>query len=376
MKKKILLLFLILLLPCIVHAEVTFVRRPGNYREIDCMNDSRMVGKSVRYENGMYYLENTTNSYSLGSWDDNTVNKVYICDETNQTECESVKAIYKDYSCQTSSGYSGRTSYLLRNGETDVTHFYVGTKYKYENGMYTMTEYEEHNISELTHTSNLSSRFKGYYFCSNYGISCQVLYQITDAASNLASQTYSSFVNLEQYVLVSNHFTKKDGQYYLINPTKAFLTEDGGTTGYTCRTHEDHCDSLYRIDIDEEYDGHDGREITYNLLNIDNNAIEKELKISDSFDITTFFTSEEINHAFSTKPAIADIKNGKLVLYRVGQTDIIFENDTTYKVIHLTVTQEALSGNPKTNSSSAFAVLLGSLLITALVIEKRKDKNE
>ena len=79
MKKKILLLFLILLLPCIVHAEVTFVRRPGNYREIDCMNDSRMVGKSVRYDNGMYYLENTTNSYSLGSWDDNTVNKVYIC---------------------------------------------------------------------------------------------------------------------------------------------------------------------------------------------------------------------------------------------------------------------------------------------------------
>ncbi len=374
MKKKLFLLIGILFLfPVIVQAsEQEFHRRTSNYGDLQCENANRTVGLDTHYENGIYYLDDIQESFSTGSAWISSAEKVYMCETVNQTECEVIKVLYKDKTCHNSQGYPGHTVYKLQDGLKDISVFYVGTDYKYEKGMYILTEYEEHDIDELIHSSSLSTKYEGKYYCMNYAKECSHLYKISSAGVNWASQSYSNFVDLEEYYLVSHQFMKKDNQYYLIDPQKVYLTEDGGVTGYTCRSHSDHCDSIYKIYTDEIYDGRDGRMVTLDVLTIENDSIEKTIKLDEAFNVSTFFREEEISKVFSTKPEIAEIVNGELVLYRVGTTDLIYEDDTTYKVIHLTVTQEALSGNPKTRNTMIFTIILGLTLIISMIAFQRK----
>ena len=100
---------------------------------------------------------------------------------------------------------------------------------------------------------------------------------------------------------------------------------------------------------------------------------KKEIKVTDYYDISEFFTDQEINRVYSTKEKVAEIKNNELVLHKLGKTDLIYEDNENYKVIHLTVTEKGLGYNPKTSATSVFAVLLGAILITSLVTFKKKS---
>ena len=38
---------------------------------------------------------------------------------------------------------------------------------------------------------------------------------------------------------------------------------------------------------------------------------KKEIKVSDNYDLSEFFSAKELNKVYSTKPSVADIKNYK-----------------------------------------------------------------
>lgn len=102
------------------------------------------------------------------------------------------------------------------------------------------------------------------------------------------------------------------------------------------------------------------------------NSIEDEVKLGEEYDISFFFTTNEIKQLTSSNPNVADIKDNHLEIYKAGYTNIVYEDDTTYKVIHLAITDDEIIGNPKTARASIFATLLGLVLITAIIIEHKQ----
>ncbi len=108
-------------------------------------------------------------------------------------------------------------------------------------------------------------------------------------------------------------------------------------------------------------------------LTINAEVNKKEIKVTDYYDISEFFTDQEIGRVYSTKEKVAEVKDNELVLHRLGKTDLIYEDNDNYKVIHLTVTEKGLGYNPKTSATSVFAVILGAVLITSLITFKRKS---
>ena len=102
------------------------------------------------------------------------------------------------------------------------------------------------------------------------------------------------------------------------------------------------------------------------------NSIEESVMLGEEYDLTDFFTTKEIKKLISSNPNVAEIKKNHLEIYKAGYTNIVYEDDTTYKVVHLTVTDEMVERNPKTARVSIFATLLGLVLITALIIEHKQ----
>ena len=373
MKKTIILLLAILFIfPSSVFAEEEWSGVQTNYGSIVCWNGNRDVGTDVAYTNGVYSMVDPIQSFSLGEWYDETISKVYICPYTSQTVCDSVYVFNRDSTCYVTSSARGRIGIALKNGDKSLSKFYIGNGYKEENGKYVLTDYEEYPITDYNHAQYLGNNFEGKYICDNYGKSCSAMYRIGQPGNNMGGNPFTYLESVDNYYLISDSFEKREGEYYLINPRKAYRTSGGGEEGYSCHSQEDHCTEIYRLSITNVYDGHDGRKIVYTLLEIEDRAIEKEVEIQETYNVSTFFREEEISKVFSTKPEIAEIVNGELVLYRVGATDLIYEDDTTYKVIHLTVTQEALSGNPKTRNTAIFTILLGLLLITSMIALQKK----
>jgi len=95
-----------------------------------------------------------------------------------------------------------------------------------------------------------------------------------------------------------------------------------------------------------------------------------EMEVNDTFDISEFFNREEIKNVVSTNPKIAEIKKKELVVYKVGETDLINkEND---KVLHLIITNGSIFRNPKTTATSLFAIILGVVLVSVLTFSRKK----
>jgi hypothetical protein len=99
---------------------------------------------------------------------------------------------------------------------------------------------------------------------------------------------------------------------------------------------------------------------------------ELNLKLNEKYEIKEFFTDEEISKIVVTNPEVAGVSENGLILYKVGETDLIYEDDFNYKVIHLIVTEDML--NPNTND--ALFILIGIFAISFVVVYllKRKEK--
>ncbi len=121
------------------------------------------------------------------------------------------------------------------------------------------------------------------------------------------------------------------------------------------------------------YSDHDnGKKENYDEQELSDESLTKTINIKDNYYLEEFFSTEEIKDIISTNPDVAEVKNTELVLHKVGKTDIVYEDDTNYKVIHLTVTKDSLDSNPKTTGTTVFAIILGVVLILSLVTLNRK----
>ena len=364
-KGLLLLLAITLLLPFQTMAEEELFIYRINLGTVRCIDDGRSVSEDVSYENGIYQLIEPFNLYPP-RWDDSLPTKLYCLENNKQDE---IYLMFKNTTCILGDA-RGKLAYKLTEGNKDLDFVYFGTEYQFENGSYILTEYEEIPITQVRDDLFFYEYYKGYYMCLNYGKTCSTLYMIGDKSNSPTGSPYSTLENVENYFLVSDTYKKENGQFVLINPRKVYLSLDGGEEGYSCRSHDATCSVLYTISTDERYDR--GRRVEYNELSITNRSIDLELEKTEGYDLKSFFTEQEIAKLFSLNPEIAEIKNNQLVLKKAGTTDIIYEDNTNYKVIHLRVLESLLEKNPKTNTTSVLTILLGTLLIISLLIEQRR----
>ncbi len=376
MKKKLLLLLIILLSPFVVQAEEE--RHEVYSCEIECeqtgSGPNTYYSTDVIYENGKYTLSGEINNYKRV----NNVPVLYYCKGNHQMECESVEAVLVDTYCSMGS-IRGNLKLTLKFGakyET-IQPMYIGKDYTYENGLYTLKDYEEIDYRDISRPSYFSENYARYFICKyTFSKTCEDMYRIALPGGNIAGHALGKYSDIEDYYLYSDQYIKKDNQYELVSPKKIYPSTDIGETGYTCRSKEATCESLYRITVTDIFDTHDGGRLSYvNKLNISNAEKEKKVMLMGSEKIDDFFTKTELNNIYSSDESVAIIKNGELVLYKVGNTDLIYEDDFTYKVVHLTVTNDSLSNNPKTGRATFFATILGIILLISMIVEGRKIYN-
>ena len=121
------------------------------------------------------------------------------------------------------------------------------------------------------------------------------------------------------------------------------------------------------------YSDHDnGKKENYDEQELSNESINKTLNIKDNYYLEEYFSTEELKSVISSNTDVAEVKDNELILHKVGKTDIVFEDDSNYKVLHLTVTKDALDSNPKTTGTTVFAIILGVVLILSLITLNRK----
>ena len=369
MKKLLFLIsILFLLIPISTYArDEEWVHWNILEEEIYCSDNSvtHTYGTEVTYENGKYTVGGTTSGSLVWYWSTGPTDYdyVYTCRQQDQLECEKVYVYVKDLHCR---AFTGRIGLKLTDGETYETKksFFLGDGYTYEDGVYTLTNPEEHPFSDMTDTSYISDTYPGKVLCEGYGTTCKKAWIITEGFAAINAARYLAGIDVESYFLISDQFKIEDDQYVLVNPRKAYpLLEPG--TGYTCHNHDDRCTDLYRITIEEEYDSHDGRRIVFDILTITSSEKDKTLNIKETMDIQQYFTLEELRTSYSTNKEVADIVDNELKIYKVGKTDLVYENDLNYKVVHLTVVDKP-NKNPHTGTSAIIMVIVGLLLVFSI----------
>ena len=357
--KKVLFIIL-LLLPLFVVAEDVYYS-PSSIKMVERFEAGATYYYSddVIYENGTYRLTGQVIHTSIDSSSYNfgyEIKELYTCHASNSTvntECENVYVVYKDSTCiyfnnTSGSSTTGRLGIMLRNGmkKEDVEYYYIGNDYKYENGKYTLVDYEKYDIKTIDYTNYLIRQYHKKFFCiDNYGITCDNLYILNDVSDKANYGTPA-----DRYYLISDNYIKENNEYRLVNPRRVWGDVSMGERGYTCRSKDDHCDVLYTVSIADRLILNDGGlKNSFTLLEVTDKTKDLELKLNDAYDLLYFFEESELNNIVNTNPSVADIKNGKLELYSVGETYFIVEDDFNYKALHLKVTENDLSNEEKEN---------------------------
>lgn len=384
MKKIILLIIIITLFPITVYASEEYY--DSSIINFFSCRDNRTNGftsSDVIYNNGQYTLSGTIDSGIIADFfppRTSEFNHAYNCDDKYNQECTKIILYLKDSNCTGVTIDKGKTGIYLVNGNNydTVKKYYIGKDYKYENNHYKLVNYTEHNINEVSVVPYLCSQQVGKYVCDEiYKTECKKLYKVLPCRSNIGAQPLETVVNVEDYFLVSENYKKENNKYYLINPEKVYPSADAGKQGYTCHSHEDSCENLFKINVTNQYDSHDGgrKSIIENLV-ITTKEENKELKKHEKLDLTTFYTKRELSQVFSSNPEVADIKDEELILYKVGETKLIYEDDFTYKAINLKVTEDDLNKNPNTKTSLYIIVsfILLNIIIVYIVFNKKKNK--
>ena len=364
---------LLLLLPIVAKAEDVYYGVPS-LKMVDCVPNYQdyLYAEDVVYENGKYKLSDDNfldRAINLGTdVDDNK--EYYSCLSETETECEEVYIVYADRSCMSFWLSDNKLGIRLRNGlkKEDVEYYYVGNDFKEENGQYSLVDYEKYEIRNIGAENHMSTHHELKYICTdNYGITCDHM-----AILKVCGNNYSYAEPVEDYYLVSDEYIKEDGIFRLVDPYRVMPGAFDDLTGYTCRTKGDTCESLYTVSISGSFDVHDGGRLNRFTLLGELKEKELNLKLNEKYEIKEFFTDEEISKIVVTNPEVAGVSENGLILYKVGETDLIYEDDFNYKVIHLIVTEDML--NPNTND--ALFILIGIFAISFVVVYllKRKEK--
>ena len=382
MKKRIIILLIILIFPIFAYADDQFTKYYAAPISIDVIENHQLdidtyYGNEISYENGQYTLSGTLkqglSQATIKVYYPND-NIVYTCKSRENLSCEEVLAV--NYKHELDDGFlRGYLGIKLKNGETfsDRENFYVSKEYEYNEGVYTLVNYETHNISEIRNTNFLGS-YKGYYYCpSTNGTSC------TDLVSIVSGGRYKNYAEKpDNYHLLAEGYQYIDGKYKLINPEKALLATTSNRTGYTCMSKEEVCEEVYYVEISENYVVNDGgRRYTYTKIYIPNEIETNTIKlmVGEAKMLEPHFTEEEINTIKITNPEIIEIKEGKIIAKKVGETILIYEDNDTYKELKIIINEEDLNNienleNPKTGIN--ISILIIAVLAIILAINYKK----
>lgn len=366
MKKGLyLLLFVLFLFPVATFAKDEEWRRWETLNEeIYCADNSatNLYGTEVTYENGKYTVGGTTGTDLVFRWSHaaQDYDHVYTCKNGDETVCENVYLVFQSVRCH---GFNNRVGIKLTGGNTyeKDQSFYIGDGYTLENGIYTLTNPEAHPFSEMTNESYISDTFEYQYLCEGYGKTCKKAWILFSVINPVTGANYLAGVNVEDYYLMSEQYRIENDEFVLINPRVVYPVLETGT-GYSCHDHSTNCTTLYRLTIDEDYDNHDGRRAVYDLLTITNTEQEKSVQLREKIEATELFSSVELRKTVSTNSEVAEIVNNELKLYKIGKTDLVYADDSKYKVVHLTVTNEPKT-NPYTSSSALILVIIGFVFV-------------
>lgn len=374
--KKI-LLFVLLLIPFHVDAleEWYYSLDTPNYYSCDNCSSNYYYSHEVTYENGKYHLgELVTSTVCFPGQYQGESDVIYRCPSTNQKECDSVYAVFLKTSCDNNRTY--HPAFKFSGGSTyeNSPTMKIGKSFTYENGIYTLKDIHEYNYQD---TSAISLDHHKEFIClEHYQESCTSLSYIGRRYNTAYGKLYDSFVKVEDALVIGDSYKVEDNKYVLLNTRLSFVADESDVTGYTCRSKDDKCDKLYHINITDHYDIHDGgRRVYFDLLDVNKKITKKTLKINDEYDITSFFLEDELLNVFSTNPEVADIKDGKLVLYKVGKTDIIYENIDNYKALQLNVIDNYLPKNPKTHKNIIILLLVVIFGFYCINLKRIKKKD-
>ncbi len=360
-----LLLFVLFLFPIATFAKDEEWRRWETLNEeIYCADNSatNLYGTEVTYENGKYTVGGTTGTDLVFRWSyaAQDYDHVYTCKNGDETVCENVYLVFQGVRCH---GFNNRVGIKLTGGNTyeKDQSFYIGDGYTLENGTYTLTNPEAHPYSEMTNESYISDTYVHQYLCEGYGKTCKKAWILFSVINPATGNNYLAGVNVEDYYLMSEQYRIENDQFVLINPKVVYPVLETGT-GYSCHDHSTTCTTLYRLTIDDYYDNHDGRRAVYDLLTITNTEQNKLVQLRERIEATELFSSVELRKTVSTNSEVAEIVNNELKLYKIGKTDLVYADDSKYKVVHLTVTNEPKT-NPYTSSSALILVIMGFVFV-------------
>ena len=345
--------------------------------EIYCADNSatNIYGTEVTYSNGLYHVGGTTGTDLVFRWSygPTDYDYVYTCKKGDVTECANVYLVFRSVRCH---GFNNRVGVKLVGGATyeNQQSFYIGDGYTKENGVYTLKNAVSHPFTEMTNESYISDTYKYKYMCEGYGKTCNKAWILFSVINPVTGKNYLAGVDVEDYYLMSDQYIIEDDHYVIIDPKIVYPVLETGS-GYSCHNHDTTCTTLYRLTIDEEYDNHDGRRAVYDLLTINKSEKHKTLSLRSGGNVNDFFTNEELKKSFSTNTEIANIDNANLLLYRVGNTDIIYEDDIKYKVMHLRVKNDGLINNPKTGSSLIIILIVTCLCVLGVKFHKMLNNN-
>ena len=378
MKKR--LLFLLLLIPFSVYAESELPEHGfvDGYRFPRLMSISTyQYSFSVRYENGVYVLEEPFYNYAkrirINLDFDAPIPTIYTCKSETNTTCSIVYAGYLKGADWSSRYYPVLE---LENGETEEEnmHFMMSDSYHKEGNRYVLDNPEEAIIQEtILHPDN----YKKKYFCDNLTSTCEELYKIEEADATL-----SYIISSSNDYLYGEGFDYVGGRFILKGIQESKWPNYEEYVGlYTCMSKESSCDTLYKINnfVETEYwkggasfdmyipSHFEGTKVNFDLKKI---TLEK----SKNLNVNEYL--ENSNTVWIEDESIITIENNTIKPLRKGKTTVLIEKNDEVILLRVEITDKDII-NPNTYRNIAvFIILLMMMGVLTIYIQTQKKKDD
>ena len=366
--KKYLLLLILLLIPFFVNAEentktFSFVKQYETYSLFPFMkgylnkNNTYLYAEDYTYQDGVYILSNPV-SRNLAN---TSTRFYYTCGSTTESSCETLYAIYADYTPLINQARTAYPAFILEDGHTEGDYYYFQTSDRYtKEGNQYVLDNPTNSITLLLSRKN-SNVLDGKMFCLNLSDRCDELYFIHN---HFEGNLFLSKISDD--FIYGNGFDFQDGKYILkdIVPSKwPEFSEYIGT--YSCMNQETSCDTLYKITNYKwaSYSADFAWLEMYSPDEIEGVAVKSTIKDvslmkSDTYNVQTYI--QDASDIWIEDESILKIENGKIVPLKKGTTTILFKKDQEVYLLHVEIDDITKNdvNNPKTSHNTFFLVIV------------------
>ena len=387
--KKILLLFVSLLLPLSVNAKSDipnhdFIER-FEYPFLSHVHNGNTYNYSFTYtyENGQYQLGdiiNKTGKQIRSTYlNENANNIIYTCLSNTETTCDNLYAVHYDKAIIHESYYS---AIKLENGEglEDKWEIPVATSFHKEGNEYVLDNPENYITTGII---SYDWNYIGKYFCEDRSTHCEEILYI-DNMEEIGLTVYRS----ENDFVYGQGFDYQNGTFILkgiIDSKWPNYEEYVGT--YTCMNKETSCDTLYYINrfIEPNYytDGYLFMWIDpahFEGTKVNNNVKEISMEKTDTKDIKEYIKNS--TSVWIEDETIIKIENNEIVPLKAGKTIVLIKKDEEVILLRIEITDNESNQtidnliNPYTGNQYYIWMILGIIIsiTTFMVFEKMKGK--